>query len=285
MGFLDPLFDATVPHALPLSSGTAVTVLSGGYLVAMIAITLLAPQKPMQLRWLSLGHNSLLCLYSLYSFLGFVTTLAANYAKSMTPGLSLFFCDRGHEMVGGNMDYWVYHFYLSKVFEWVDTAMLILRGKQVVPPANVQFGLHLFHHTTAISIVWTTWRYPISTSWIGPLTNSFVHVIMYGYYALTDVGLSRRWGLIITPLQLGQFVLCLVYVTWEWVTLALWGQQGCDNNPYTLAWVYACYFVFLYLFFRMYSEKRRTLGGSATTAGRLNGHKNGLHANGVKKTE
>jgi hypothetical protein len=129
--------------------------------------------------------------------------------------------------------------------------------KQVIPPSTKQFGLHLFHHTTAISIVWTTWRFPISTTWIGPLTNSFVHVIMYGYYAATDLGLSRRWGLIITPLQLGQFLLCLGYVSLEWFSIGLFGQSRCDNNGYTLAWVYSCYLVFLWLFFKMYTEKKK----------------------------
>jgi hypothetical protein len=79
----------------------------------------------------------------------------------------------------------------------------------------------------------------------------------YGYYAATDLGLSRRWGLIITPLQLGQFVLCLVYVTLEWFSIIFYGQSRCDNNAYTLAWVYACYLVFLYLFYKMYTEKKQ----------------------------
>ena len=116
-------------------------------------------------------HNAFLCLYSLYAFLGFARNLAINLSRSTTSTVQLLFCDSKHELLGGDMNYWLYHFYLSKVVEWIDTALLILRGKRVVPPANRQFALHLFHHTTAISIVWTTWMYPISVSWLGPLTN------------------------------------------------------------------------------------------------------------------
>lgn len=171
--------------------------------------------------------------------------------------------------MGGDMNFWIYHFYLSKAFEWMDTALLIFRGKKVVPPSTKQFALHLFHHTTAISIVWTTWFFPISTSWLGPLTNSFVHVIMYGYYALTDMGLPRRWGLIITPLQLTQFVVCLAWVALEWIYLAT--GTSCGTNGLTLTYVFACYLVFLQLFWSMYMDKKErfnttdTIQSTATT--------------------
>ncbi len=114
MGFLDPLIDASVPHTLPLASSFAVAVISVGYLVAMAVTTFFAPRPPLELRWLSLGHNTFLCLYSLYSFIGFVSTLAANYSATTTSAATLFFCDSKHELVGGDMNYWLYHFYLSK---------------------------------------------------------------------------------------------------------------------------------------------------------------------------
>lgn len=146
------------------------------------------------------------------------------------------------------------------MIEWVDSVLLILRGKDLIPPSNIQFGLHVFHHTVTTSIVWTSWKYPISTSWLGPITNSFVHVVMYGYYAATDLGLSRRWGtMVITPLQLTQFVVCLLWVSFEWVAMAMWGSHACGSDVRTLTWVYLCYVVFLILFYIMYSGKKTTL--------------------------
>ena len=131
MGIFDPLFDASNVDSLPLSSGQAVTLLSAGYLIVMVITTLLAPKQPLQLRLASLVnfflavvrsfqrfqqvHNSLLCLYSLYSFIGFAMTLMHNFATSSSSALTLLFCDARHELLGGNMNFWMYHFYLSKV--------------------------------------------------------------------------------------------------------------------------------------------------------------------------
>lgn len=149
---------------------------------------------------------------------------------------------------------------LSKIYEWLDTVVLILRGKAVVPPSTPQYALHLFHHTTVLSIAWLSWRYPIGASWTGPLTNAFVHFFMYGYYALTDFGLPRQLGLLITPMQLAQFYFCLAFAVKDLVMVLLWGPQSCNINVYTLSWVGACYVVFLVMFIGMYATKKTQLG-------------------------
>lgn len=146
MSVFDPLFDASNPDWLPLSSGQAVTVLSVGYLVAMVVTTLLAPKKPLELRLASLVgllfvcfvfsvddfqfHNSLLCLYSLYSFIGFGMTLMHNFAASSSSTLTLLFCDAKHELLGGSFSFWMYHFYLSKVM----LISLVLRWLHLFSP-------------------------------------------------------------------------------------------------------------------------------------------------------
>ena len=88
---------------------------------------------------------------------------------------------------------------------------------------------------------------------------------MYGYYAATELGLSRKWGLLITPLQLGQFIVCLVWVSTEWLSAAIWGT--CDINLYTLSYVYACYVIFLYLFYAMYTDKKKLFNERDTVQG------------------
>jgi fatty acid desaturase len=65
-------------------------------------------------------------------------------------------------------------FLVSKVFEWYDTALLILNGKQPI-------ALHMWHHAT-ISIAFYTGYYTDAVIWIGSL-NSFIHIVMYAYYA------------------------------------------------------------------------------------------------------
>jgi len=65
-------------------------------------------------------------------------------------------------------------FLVSKVFEWYDTVLLILNGKQPI-------ALHMWHHAT-ISVAFYTGFYTDAVCWIGGL-NSFIHIIMYAYYA------------------------------------------------------------------------------------------------------
>lgn len=195
---------------------------------------------------------------------------------------------------------------LSKVYEWIDTAILILRGKEVMPPKRCvseggecrceprrlsvawlftaarssQYALHLFHHTVALSIAWTSWHYPLGASWTGPLTNTLVHFFMvsalrflhwcrltalsrkYGYYAATEFGLPRRFGLFITPMQLVQFYFCLGFAAKDVVFALLYPGQ-CNCNLYTLVFVSACYVVFLVMFLGMYMEKKRAHQKSA----------------------
>lgn len=119
--------------------------------------------------------------------------------------------------------------------------------------------LHVFHHSTTLLIAWASWRYPIGASWSGPLTNTLVHCFMYGYYAATEFGLPRTFGLLITPLQLAQFWFCLALATWDLVAVVLWGSEGCGSNVYTLGWNLFCYLVFLVLFRRMFQEKKEAL--------------------------
>ena len=99
-----------------------------------------------------------------------------------------------------DLDYWVWLFFLSKFYEWFDTLILLFRGKQVsnddyttfcliisqlVPPENSILMLHIWHHTVTASVAWCGWLLPFGVNWAGPITNTFVHMFMYTYYALT----------------------------------------------------------------------------------------------------
>ena len=49
---------------------------------------------------------------------------------------------------------------------------------------TVGFGLQVYHHSTTSSIAWVAWFYMIPCCFLGLLTNTFVHVIMYFYFAV-----------------------------------------------------------------------------------------------------
>lgn len=72
--------------------------------------------------------------------------------------------------------------------------------------------LHVFHH---LLMMWA-WVYVCKLecggdAWFGAFCNSLVHVFMYTYYALAQLGVSCPWKIYLTKLQLLQFVICMIH--------------------------------------------------------------------------
>eukprot|EP00747_Dinoflagellata_sp_TGD_P152151 gnl/TRDRNA2_/TRDRNA2_177270_c0_seq4.p1 gnl/TRDRNA2_/TRDRNA2_177270_c0~~gnl/TRDRNA2_/TRDRNA2_177270_c0_seq4.p1 ORF type:complete len:324 (-),score=67.18 gnl/TRDRNA2_/TRDRNA2_177270_c0_seq4:245-1216(-) len=68
----------------------------------------------------------------------------------------------------------MFAFLMSKIYETLDTVILILNGKPTIM-------LHVWHHATTY-IAFFTGHYTGAYFWIGVL-NSAIHVVMYLYYA------------------------------------------------------------------------------------------------------
>ena len=86
------------------------------------------------------------------------------------------------------MDSW----YMSKMWEWVDTAVLLARGKQLS-------RLHTYHHATTASLValqtlWRSTSHPPAIYELGTAWNAGVHAWMYAYYAFPrHMRGTRKW--------------------------------------------------------------------------------------------
>jgi len=94
--------------------------------------------------------------------------------------------------------------YNNKYLELLDTLFMVLRKK------NVQISfLHVYHH---VLLIWSWWAVcilgPGGDGYFGAMVNSFVHVVMYGYYSLALLKIPCPWKPLITQIQLTQFVLC-----------------------------------------------------------------------------
>jgi hypothetical protein len=125
------------------------------------------------------------------------------------------------------------------------------------PPANTQFFLHIFHHTTTATVGWFAWRQELTVAWLGPLSNSFVHVLMYGYYALVTVfPAMRKFGLYITPIQIVQFMLCLLSIVPESIDAIAFGGAHCGATVRCVHVMLFAYLTYLYLFVKMYRDKK-----------------------------
>lgn len=243
----------------PFGSAKSMMAMSVVYLMSLTVLRLVVGKNGCAgpvLKQVERVNNLFMSLYSGYTFVGVVALLIHNWS-SMNYDPVAPFCDGGRRLLDG-MDFWFYTFYVSKFWEWIDTWLLIAKGKGVWPPENSQYFLHVFHHTTTASIAWLAWKQEFSIAWIGPLTNSFVHTPMYAYYLLSSITPKvRKYGVFITPIQILQFILCLSSMIPEIVGKVTGIPEVCSTGTtVSVSWMFFTYSVFLYLFVKMFSKKK-----------------------------
>jgi len=120
---------------------------------------------------------------SIFSIIGFVTVLPTALLNSeagmLTAGLKAAVCSDpawyGHGLCG----LFVLFFILSKIFELLDTAFLVLGKRPVI-------FLHWYHHVTVLLFCWHSYTQIISTGVWFAVVNYGVHSVMYTYYACTQ---------------------------------------------------------------------------------------------------
>jgi len=100
------------------------------------------------------------------------------------------------------LGYWGYLFYLSKFYEVIDTAIIIMKGRR-------SSLLQTYHHSGAMITMWSGIRYQAQPIWIFVVFNSLIHSIMYMYYAMTSIGLHPPGKRYLTSMQISQFLVGL----------------------------------------------------------------------------
>ncbi|KAI9274193.1 ELO family [Sporodiniella umbellata] len=141
-------------------------------------------------------HNLLL---SIYSFVTFVYATRALYKGYSTQSVHDAYCDVNGVIWDEGLGYWAYLFYLSKFYEVVDTAIIILKGRR-------SSLLQTYHHSGAMITMWAGVRYQSTPIWLFVFMNSFIHSIMYMYYAFTSIGFHPPGKSYLTTMQITQFL-------------------------------------------------------------------------------
>lgn len=106
----------------------------------------------------------------------------------------------------------IFYFYLSKYYEFFDTFLIYLKGKQPIT-------LQKYHHIGAVIIWHLAYVNKVDCVWIPSIANSFIHTIMYTYYLGTILKINQVKFIkqILTTLQLiqlfGTMYLCNYYYT------------------------------------------------------------------------
>ncbi|KAK4873813.1 hypothetical protein RN001_013173 [Aquatica leii] len=101
---------------------------------------------------------------------------------------------------------------IVKMCELLETCFFVLRKK-----TNQVTFLHVYHHISTLILAWIACKYfPGGMISFTVLPNSFIHIIMYGYYFLTALGPTMRKKMDIvksklTILQLIQLGIILIH--------------------------------------------------------------------------
>eukprot|EP00727_Mastigamoeba_balamuthi_P004735 m51a1_g1426 hypothetical protein (254) ;mRNA; r:68145-69593 len=198
---------------------------------------------PVRPRFLLALHNAVLCAFSALIVALF---LVSAWRTSYTTPTELV-CDSKGELFQGLSRATMLAFAWSKVWEFVDTAFLVL-GR-----SRLRF-LHVYHHAVTMVFGWVVLSDRYAPSFFFALVNAFVHTPMYYYYALAAYGKSVWWKKYLTTIQITQFVLCIALAVYHGLSSY---QGACGAREVTTrsaVWTSVCYTSFLVLFVQLYIE-------------------------------
>jgi elongation of very long chain fatty acids protein 4 len=154
---------------------------------------------------------------------------------------------------GASYAIWVH--YCDKYLEFFDTYFMVLRGRM----DQVSF-LHVYHH---FSIAWAWWAaiklFPGGDSYFGALLNSWIHVLMYAYYALALLKIPCPWKKYLTQAQLLQFTSVVVY---SFFSVNMWPKEQREFKHILCIviqiWEMTSLFVlFSFFYMKSYGKKRK----------------------------
>eukprot|EP00617_Octactis_speculum_P025648 CAMPEP_0185769824 /NCGR_PEP_ID=MMETSP1174-20130828/56088_1 /TAXON_ID=35687 /ORGANISM="Dictyocha speculum, Strain CCMP1381" /LENGTH=257 /DNA_ID=CAMNT_0028455035 /DNA_START=36 /DNA_END=809 /DNA_ORIENTATION=- len=145
--------------------------------------------------------------------------------------------------------YWSCIFYVSKFYEFVDSWILVLKGKD---PSFLQ----VYHHTGIAIAMYLATQFKCNwLLWVVCL-NSFIHTLMYFYYALATLGYKSKYAKALTTMQLTQFMTGIVFSST--VYFSEQGSCGAFETRASCAFIQVYAFGLIYLFKQMYNEKYKS---------------------------
>jgi len=152
----------------------------------------------------------------------------------------------------GVTGFWTEKFAMSKIWEFGDTAFIVLRKRPLI-------FLHWYHHITVLVYTWHAYKdHTASGRWFIWM-NYAVHAFMYSYYAIRalKIRVPKSAAMIVTLLQLLQMVMGV------YIGIRIYGIKSAGtpcqqtwNNLYFSFSIYFSYFLlFCNFFYHAYLKK------------------------------
>lgn len=144
-------------------------------------------------------HNILLAVFS---FLCVQNVLPLVYRHLMEFGFKSVYCDNDGSLWRAGLGAWSFLFYLSKYWEFIDTWILVLKGKG----ANF---LQVYHHSGIVFIMHGAVASQSAWLLFVVLLNATIHTLMYTYFAIKTMApmVEIKSAKYLTMAQIGQFLL------------------------------------------------------------------------------
>lgn len=189
------------------------------------------------LYYFAIFHNTALVIFSAWTFMSIIDII---YRYGIVFESNYYFKIPEFDKV-------MFLFYLSKYYEFFDTFILYLLGKQPIL-------LQKYHHIGAVLSWHLTYTYKVDCIWIPSLANSFVHTIMYSYYlgSLLKIKQVRIIRQCLTTLQLVQLVGTMVASNYYY------GYPVETLHNYRIMWFVNAYNIFLICLFISFYRKNYT---------------------------
>ncbi|KXS19299.1 polyunsaturated fatty acid elongation enzyme [Gonapodya prolifera JEL478] len=248
---LDFLADSRSGHAkhLPLMNLFHVILIGAAYLAIVFSgMKYMETREKMNPKKFTLIHNLIMSSLSLYMCVGTIwQTYHDGYGFLMNPP--------DETKTGWPMAKMVWLFSMSKIPEFIDTFLMVVKKNF----RQISF-LHLYHHTSIFLICWLfCFVAPGGEAYLSVILNSGVHVIMYGYYFLSAMGVGwvsfvKKY---ITMMQITQFCIMMVQHTLDIViNIFTTPKESYPVSISILMWFYISSMLALFANFYIQDRKR-----------------------------
>jgi fatty acid elongase 3 len=236
--------DGTYPFTTLTTPVVAVVV----YLVTIFTLHRVIKERMNVPVWLFVTHNLLLCVLSVLLAVVIVIQVGNVFWQNGFSYLVMF-CDPDKKLAEGEWIGWFYIFYLSKIYEFLDTVIIVVKKNPIT-------FLHVYHHCITLVLTWVMLKEEVGVQYIAITMNLMVHVVMYFYYSLTALGHRVWWKKYITMVQITQFV---VDIVGNGLGMAVYYYRGGNGTcaGSMLAWWFGQFVLasFLVLFIHLYVTK------------------------------
>jgi len=242
-------YTSNIESFFPEQTWETALLFSVCYIIGVFALNI-GGLRYSNIKGLMAVYNLTMSGWSFYMFYMYFNTVWSNW-EAADWDMSLLLRDPELKL-GQGIQATTLMFIWSKYIEYADTLWMILLGRLKMSP---RCFLQVYHHFVTPLIVWSALYTPFTCNWLGPLTNTFVHVIMYFYYGVSHFIKSksfRKLGNYIFFVQMTQFFTCMV----NGIVVAYADSM---SSRFWFYYLVGQYFVFFGLFIVFYMQRQKEL--------------------------